>query len=156
MALHGSAPLRQTSLGEFLRSFRGRAVERGIKGPCEIINVLARAAWDLPLPLPWREETSSNGSIYFWNEVAGTAMWQHPLMEVFLSALESMVELVRESTSITDVVVALAAHLKLGLCVLNCEIGQERLQKPSSAWEQPRLDSPLPLLLRCIPARIPI
>jgi len=112
MAHRCSTPLNQTSLGEFLRTFRRCAGERGITGPCEIINVLARAAWDLPLPAPWREESSSTGAVYFWNEVRGAAMWQHPLMEAFLSALESMVEVVRESASISDVVVALAAHLK--------------------------------------------
>jgi len=107
-----ATPLVQTAFGEFLRSFRSKAHQRGVEGHGELVAALGHAAWEQPLPPPWHEETNKDGAVYFWNEARGESTWQHPLMEVFLSALDALLEIIRDAHSVSDVVVGLAAHLK--------------------------------------------
>mmetsp|Transcript_76433 Transcript_76433/g.168865 ORF Transcript_76433/g.168865 Transcript_76433/m.168865 type:complete len:335 (-) Transcript_76433:49-1053(-) len=104
----GGTPLR-SSRTEFLNSFRWAARGRG--APNELVTALGAAAHELPLPPPWREEISPSRAVYFWNP-SGKSSWEHPLMDVFLQVLDTVMQIIRDCLSASDLASALSAHLR--------------------------------------------
>ncbi|CAK9080954.1 WW domain-containing protein [Durusdinium trenchii] len=100
----------QSSRAEFLQSFRWATRGRG--APKDLVTALGTAAYELVLPPPWTEESSSAGVVYFWNSSTNTSSWQHPLMDVFLCVLDALMLIIRDCLSVADLASALTAHLR--------------------------------------------
>eukprot|EP00451_Oxyrrhis_marina_P004878 CAMPEP_0204299594 /NCGR_PEP_ID=MMETSP0468-20130131/77009_1 /ASSEMBLY_ACC=CAM_ASM_000383 /TAXON_ID=2969 /ORGANISM="Oxyrrhis marina" /LENGTH=257 /DNA_ID=CAMNT_0051278587 /DNA_START=80 /DNA_END=853 /DNA_ORIENTATION=- len=72
----------------------------------------ARVCYESPLPPHWTEQVDDQGRIYFYNNLADTSSWEHPLDEAFTATLAVAKELDSPDVTIDIASSKCQAHLE--------------------------------------------
>lgn len=106
----GSSPSRSPSQDGSGRGGRQRE-HAELNGQLDLVECVANAAFELPLPRFWSEEKDEQERIYFWHCARCEASWDHPLMASFAMALDVARSRLATAPSPTAAEIAACQHV---------------------------------------------